>query len=136
MVSPSAATRKKYKGIAVACQSCCEDLNPPPNRKELKTAAHENKLTLRTPKSGKEREFVFIPQRVADRLNDYARENGIPLHSRIFPICYEAARALVRKKGNGVGISLRSHDLRRHSVAHPSTTQRYLGKVSDLEAMG
>jgi hypothetical protein len=83
MVSPSAATRKKYKGIAVACQSCCEDLNPPPNRKELKTAAHENKLTLRTPKRGKEREFVFIPQRVADRLNDYARRT-VPLSTQEF----------------------------------------------------
>jgi integrase/recombinase XerD len=48
---------------------------------------HEKKLTLRAPKSGTEREYVFIPQKVADR------------HANL------------------------------------STTQRYLGKVIDLEAM-
>jgi integrase/recombinase XerD len=48
---------------------------------------HEKKLTLRAPKSGKKREFVFIPQKVADRLKDYVREKGIPPHLRIFPIC-------------------------------------------------
>jgi integrase/recombinase XerD len=48
---------------------------------------HEKKLTLRTPKSGKERRFVFIPQRVADRLKDDVKEKGIPSHSRIFPLC-------------------------------------------------
>lgn len=29
---------------------------------------HDRKLTLRDPKSGKEREHVFIPQKVADRV--------------------------------------------------------------------
>jgi integrase/recombinase XerD len=38
---------------------------------------HEKKLTLRAPKSGKEREYVFIPQKVADRLKDYVREKSL-----------------------------------------------------------
>jgi len=36
----------------------------------------DRKLTLRSPKSGKEREIVFVPQKVADRLKEYTREQG------------------------------------------------------------
>jgi len=32
----------------------------------------DRKLTLRTPKSGKEREIVSIPQKIADYLKEYA----------------------------------------------------------------
>lgn len=35
----------------------------------------------------KEKEFIFIPQKMADRLKDYIRENGIQPEERIFPIC-------------------------------------------------
>ena len=116
---------------------------------------NEKKLTLRDPKSGREQEFVFIPQKVADRLKDYVKENCVQPDQRVFPICYEAARAMVKKAGDMVGIKLRPHDLRRHAATHASrsgvpveivskvilrhanlsTTQRYLGKVSDVEAM-
>jgi integrase len=61
----------------------------------------------------------------------------------------------VKKAGKLVGIDLRPHDLRRHAATYASrsgtpieivskvilrhanlaTTQRYLGRVSDLEAM-
>ncbi|MBW2062714.1 MAG: site-specific integrase [Deltaproteobacteria bacterium] len=74
---------------------------------------------------------------------------------RIFPICYEAAREMVAKAGAVVGIHLRPHDLRRHAATYASrsgvpieivskiilrhsnlsTTERYLGKISDVEAM-
>ncbi len=100
-------------------------------------------------------EIIFIPQKVADRLKAFIRENKIEDHDRVFPICYEASRAMVRKAGQLAGIYLRPHDLRRHSAtfasragvpieivskvilrhANLSTTQRYLGKVSDTEAM-
>ncbi|MBL7205448.1 MAG: site-specific integrase [Desulfobacteraceae bacterium] len=116
---------------------------------------NEKKLTLRDPKSGREQEFVFIPQKVADRLRDYVKEHCVQPDQRVFPICYEAARAMVEKAGDMVGIKLRPHDLRRHAATHASrsgvpveivskvilrhanlsTTQRYLGKVSDVEAM-
>jgi len=71
---------------------------------------HDRKLTLRDPKSGKEREHVFIPQKVADRLKEYIRDNGIEPDQRIFPISYEAARTMVKKAGERVGIRLRPHD--------------------------
>ena len=68
---------------------------------------------------------------------------------------FEAARAVVRKAGNVVGVYLRPHDLRRHAAtfasrsgvpieiiskiilrhANLSTTQIYLGNISDSEAL-
>lgn len=116
---------------------------------------NDQRLTLKEPKSGREHEFIFIPQRLADRLKDYIREKGIQSHQPIFPICYEAAREMVAKAGSMVGIHLRPHDLRRHAAtyasrsgvpieivskvilrhANLSTTERYLGKISDVEAM-
>jgi integrase len=115
----------------------------------------DRKITLPEPKSGKESEVVFIPQKVADRLKDYIKEKGIEPDQRIFPITYNAARVMVIKAGKSVGIHLRPHDLRRFCAtyaslagtpieivskivlrhAHLSTTQRYLGKISDLEAL-
>jgi integrase/recombinase XerD len=115
----------------------------------------DRKITLPEPKSGKESEVVFIPQKVADRLKDYVRDNKIELEQRIFPITYNAARIMVQKAGKTVGIHLRPHDLRRFCAtyasragtpieivskiilrhAHLSTTQRYLGKISDTEAL-
>jgi len=115
----------------------------------------ERKLILTDPKSGKEAEVVFIPQKVADRLKNYIRDTGIGPDQRIFSITYPAARAVVKKAGGLVRIHLKSHDLRRHAAtyasrsgtpieivskvilrhANLSTTQRYLGKVSDMEAM-
>ena len=124
----------------------------------LKLTAREvedRKLILHNPKSGKEVEVVYIPQKVAVRLKDYIRNNQITLAQRIFPITYSGARAMVKKAGSVVGIAVKTHDLRRHAAtfasrsgtpieivskvilrhANLSTTQRYLGKVSDTEAV-
>ena len=115
----------------------------------------DRKLTLAGPKSGKESEVVFIPQKVADQLKEYVKESGARPEQRVFPMSYNAARIMVRKAGRLVVIHLRPHDLRRHATtfasrsgtpigivskvimrhAHLSTTQRYLGKVTDIEAM-
>ena len=115
----------------------------------------ERKLILRHPKSGKEEEAVFIPQKVALRLKEYVAEKEIGESQRIFPIGYSAARLAVKKAGKLVDIDLRPHDLRRHAAtyasrsgtpieivskvilrhANLSTTQLYLGKVSDVEAI-
>jgi integrase len=115
----------------------------------------DRKLIIRDPKSGKEQEVIFIPQKVADRLKEYIRAKSINSHERIFPICYEAARAIVKKAGKIVVIHLRPHDLRRFAATYASrsgvpleivskvilrhrnlsTTQIYLGKISDSEAI-
>ena len=85
----------------------------------------------------------------------YAQQVCNAPSDRIFPISYEAARIMVIKSGKLVGVKLRPHDLRRHSAtyasrsgvpieivskvilrhANLSTTQRYLGTISDAEAI-
>ena len=117
---------------------------------------HEGcKLMLSDTKGGRETEVAFIPQKISDRLKDYIQTAGIESQARIFPISYTAAWSIVVKAGKLVGIHLRPHDLRRHAATYASragtpieiiskvllrhqnlsTTQRYLGKVSDTEAM-
>jgi integrase/recombinase XerD len=74
---------------------------------------------------------------------------------RIFPICYSTARSLIRGLGAKLNIQVSPHDLRRYSATYASrngvplevvlqvilrhkdlkTTQVYLGKVSDSEAI-
>jgi integrase len=113
------------------------------------------KLNLSNTKGGKEKEFAFIPQKIAEKLKEYIQRQEIPDQEKIFPISYTAAWTIVGKAGKLVGIHLRPHDLRRQSATyasrsgtpieivskvllrhqHLSTTQRYLGKVSDTEAM-
>jgi integrase len=80
----------------------------------------DRKLILQEPKSGREHELVFIPQKVADRLREYALEVCKSPDDRIFPISYEGARVIVAKAGRLVGIKLRPHDLRRHSATYAS----------------
>jgi hypothetical protein len=50
--------------------------------------------------------MVFIPQKVADSLREYATKVCESPEDRIFPISYEAARAMVNKAGKMVGIHL------------------------------
>jgi len=98
---------------------------------------------------------VFIPKKVSDRLKDYIRSKEILPDQRIFRIGYTAAREIVKKAGRQIGVELNPHDLRRHAAtyasrsgapleivskvilrhANLSTTQRYPGKVSDVEAI-
>jgi integrase len=64
--------------------------------------------------------IIYIPQKVADRLKEYFHANKINLHERIFPICYEAARMIVKKAGKMLDIHLRPHDLRRFCATYAS----------------
>jgi len=115
---------------------------------------NDQKLTIQSPKSGKDSEVVFIPRKVVDRLRAYLKDKAVEPEHRIFPITYAAARIVVQKAGKLAGIKLRPHDLRRHAATYASrsgvpieivskvilrhsnlsTTQRYLGKISDSEA--
>jgi len=113
------------------------------------------KITVHNPKSGKEAEAIFMPEPVADRLKAYIREEGLSEHERVFNLCYTTARTMINRLGEKVGVKLNPHDLRRHSATYASrngvpleiiskvllrhqnlkTTQIYLGKVSDSEAI-
>jgi len=80
----------------------------------------DRKLISQDPKSGKEQEVAFIPRKMADRLREYAMQNCNNPYDRIFPNSYEAARIMVMKAGNMVGIYLRPHDLRRYAATYAS----------------
>jgi len=85
-----------------------------------------------TTKSGREAEVVFIPQKLANRLNDYIREKGIDPDKRIFPITYSAARSVIVNAGKMVGIQMRPHDRRRHSASHASRSGTPIEFVSKV----
>ncbi len=112
------------------------------------------RVLIRNPKSGNEQETVFITKRISERLRNYIRDQKIGPDERIFPLSYNGARLIVRKAGKRHGLDLTPHDLRRHAATFASrsgvslevvskiilrhknlsTTQRYLGKVSESEA--
>lgn len=115
----------------------------------------ERKLILREPKSGKDEEVAFMPEQISKRLNNYIRNQNLSSNDRVFPICYSTARSLIKRFGEKLGLKICPHDLRRHSATYASrhgvpleviskvilrhqdlkTTQMYLGKVSDSEAI-
>jgi integrase/recombinase XerD len=113
------------------------------------------KIVIHNPKSGKEAEVIFMPEPVANRLKTYIQEKGLQEHDRVFNLCYTTARSMINRLGRRLGIQLNPHDLRRHSATFASrngmpleiiskvllrhqnlkTTQVYLGRVSDAEAI-
>jgi integrase/recombinase XerD len=90
----------------------------------------DRKAIIRDPKSGREAEVAFLPQKVAERLKIYISGNGINPEDRIFPIKYAAARVIVKKAGELVDIRLRPHDLRRHAATYASRSGTPLEIVS------
>lgn len=115
----------------------------------------DRKLILQEPKSGKDEEVAFMPEQVAKRLIEYMNHENLLLGDRIFPICYSTARSFIKTCGEKLSVKISPHDLRRHSATYASrngvpleiiskvilrhqdlkTTQMYLGKVSDTEAI-
>jgi len=51
----------------------------------------DRKIILHNPKSGRDAEIVFIPQKIANRLNKYIRDKDIPSYEQIFKIKYAGA---------------------------------------------
>ena len=112
-------------------------------------------IILREPKSGKEAEIAYMPENVSRKLAEYIKEKSFQSENRVFPICYSTARSLIRKLGARLNVSISPHDLRRYSATYASrngvplevvskvilrhqdlkTTQVYLGKISDSEAI-
>lgn len=111
-------------------------------------------IAIQEPKSGRQGEVVYVPQKMMRKIDDYVREKEISVKDKIFPLSYATAYRMVVKCGDAVGVRLRPHDLRRHAATQASrsgmalelvskillrhadiaTTQRYLGKVSVAEA--
>jgi len=112
-------------------------------------------ITLRQPKSGKEEEKAYMPENVSKKLATYMKSKTLHGEDRLFPICYSTARSLIKRLGAKLGINICPHDLRRYSATYASrngvplevvskvilrhqdlkTTQAYLGKITDSEAI-
>lgn len=113
------------------------------------------KIMIHEPKSGKEVEVAFMPEHISSRLLSYIAEKGLSPDKRVFKLCYTTVRNFLSGLGQELGIKIAPHDLRRHSATYASrngvpleiiskvllrhadlkTTQIYLGKVSDSEAI-
>jgi integrase/recombinase XerD len=113
------------------------------------------KLLIQEPKSGRDAEVAFMPEHIATRLTDYITSKQIYPEDRVFPLCYTAVRNLVTGLGKKLNVKISPHYLRRHSATYASrngvsieiiskvilrhqdlkTTQIYLGKISDTEAI-
>jgi integrase/recombinase XerD len=113
------------------------------------------RLTIRRPKSGREEESGFMPETLAGRIQTYLETQKILPDQRLFPICYSTARYMVKRLGDKMHVKIRPHDLRRHSATYASrngvplevvskvilrhqdlkTTQMYLGRISEAEAL-
>ncbi len=110
---------------------------------------------IQEPKSGRDAEVAFMPEHIAIRLAEYVQSKQFSPDDRVFPLCYTAVRNIVSKLGEKVNVKITPHDLRRHSATYVSrngvpleiiskvilrhqdlkTTQIYLGKISDTEAI-
>jgi len=96
-----------------------------------------------------------MPENVSRKLAEYIQENTFQGEDNIFPVCYSTARSLVRVLGAKLNVHVSPHDLGRYSATYASrngvplevvskvilrhqdlkTTQVYLGKISDSEAI-
>ena len=113
------------------------------------------RLRIRRPKSGRDEESAFMPETLAGRLKVYLETRSALPDDRLFPICYSTARSFIKKLRENMNLTLRPHDLRRHSATYASrngvpleviskviprhqdlkTTQMYLGRISGAEAL-
>ena len=96
-----------------------------------------------------------MPEQIAKRMGDYIKATNLLPNDHVFPISYSTARMFIKKLGSKLKVSLSPHDLRRYSATYASrngvpleivskiilrhqdlkTTQIYLGKVSEHEAI-
>lgn len=114
-----------------------------------------SKLVLESPKSGKAFETAYLPDKVAQRLQEYIKSKNMCPDDRVFALSYSGARSLMNRINEKFGTKIRLHDLRRFAATHASRagvpleviskailrhsstsiTDRYLGKLSDDDAL-
>jgi len=64
--------------------------------------------------------FVYISQKLSNRLQEYIQLQKIAQQERLFPITYGGAREVMRKAGNTVDVHLTPNDLRRFAATYAS----------------
>ena len=115
----------------------------------------ERTIILRGPKSGKDAEIAYMPENISRKLAEYIGRKNLQPEDRVFPISYSTARSMIKKIGTRLNVRVSPHDLRRYSATYASrngiplevvskvilrhhdliTTQVYLGRISDCEAI-
>ncbi|SPQ02019.1 Integrase/recombinase [Candidatus Sulfobium mesophilum] len=113
------------------------------------------KIVIQEPKPGRDAEVAFMAEHIAARLAKYVAAKQLFPTDRVFPLCYTTVRNLVTGLGKKLNVKISPHDLRRHLATYASrngvpleiiskvilrhqdlkTTQIYLGKISDTEAI-
>jgi len=113
-----------------------------------------NTILIRTPKSGRLGEVVYVSHKIMAKIRAYIRDEKIGREERVFRVSYSTAYRMVKEAGRKAGVKLAPHDFRRHAATQASrsnvpleivskvilrhadiaTTQRYLGQVSAVEA--
>jgi len=116
---------------------------------------HGRKLLIQEPKSGRDEEIAFMPEHISVRLAEYVASQKLSPGDIVFPLCYSTMWNLVVGLGMQLNVRISPHDLRRHSATYASrngvpleiiskillrhqdlkTTQVYLGRISDTEAI-
>lgn len=147
-------TKKKRDRLILELQARC-GLRIGELLKSKVSDISDRTITLQEPKSGKESEMAYMPENVSRKLTEYIKDKALHGEDRIFPICYSTARSLIRGLGARLNIHVSPHDLRRYSATYASrngiplevvskvilrhqdlkTTQVYLGKISETEAI-
>jgi integrase len=92
----------------------------------------ERTLAIKSPKSGRVVETVYVPRKILVRLTDCEKAHEIGNSDRIFPISYVVAWSMVKKSGNLVYMELRPHDLRRHAARYASKSANPIEIVSKV----
>jgi integrase/recombinase XerD len=92
-----------------------------------------SRISIQAPKSGRQAEIAFFSQKLAHRLSEYIRQKGVDPKEKIFSISHPAARMVVKKAGEIVGISLRPHDLRRPAATYASRSGTPIEIVSKVK---
>jgi integrase/recombinase XerD len=78
------------------------------------------KITLWHPKSGSDREIVFIAKRVVERLRAYVGDENLRAGDRIFSLTHNGARLALNRAADRFGIASRPHELRRYAATFAS----------------
>lgn len=81
-------------------------------------------LTIRNPKSGREKELAIIPGAVAERLAEYI-ERHTGEGERVFKIGYSTVYDVITTHAGWVGINLKPHDLRKWAATFWSRVDEY-----------
>jgi integrase/recombinase XerD len=96
-----------------------------------------------------------MPENISKKLKEYIDSARLQPEDRVFPICYSTARSMIKRLGAKLNVRVAPYDRRRYSATYASrngvplevvskvilrhqdlkTTQVYLGRINDVEAI-